>query len=49
LPTNTVRRALEELAAYRLVIRRKEVKQTKDGDEKEGQSDTWTLADDDAT
>ena len=45
LPTITVRRSLEELAAYRLIIRRKEVIQTKKGDEKEGQADTWTLAD----
>jgi hypothetical protein len=41
LPTNTVRRALEELLAYGLTVRTRGVKE--DGEEKKGGADLWAI------
>ena len=44
LPTSTIRRALEDLTAHGLVIRRKVTITTDAGDAKEGRDDVWFLA-----
>jgi predicted transcriptional regulator len=44
LPTSTIRRALEDLTAHGLVIRRKVTITTDIGDAKEGRDDVWSLA-----